>query len=51
MVPGATETGRTPERVRTLVITEQRMLALSVALGIVKIVAASHATSLQRGYR
>ncbi len=30
---------------------ELRMLALSVVLGIVQIVAASHAASLQRGYR
>ena len=31
--------------------TELRMLTLSVVLGIVQIVAASHAASLQRGYR
>src|SRR5215213_6579891 len=30
---------------------ELRMLTLSVVLGIVQIVAASHAASLQRGYR
>ncbi len=30
---------------------ELRMLALSVVLGIVQIIAASHAASLQRGYR
>jgi uncharacterized MAPEG superfamily protein len=30
---------------------ESRMLTLSVVLGIVQIVAASHAASLQRGYR
>jgi uncharacterized MAPEG superfamily protein len=30
---------------------EMRMLTLSVVLGIVQIVAASHAASLQRGYR
>ena len=30
---------------------EMRMLTLSVALGIVQILAASHAASLQRGYR
>ena len=30
---------------------ELRMLALSVVLGMVQIVAASHAASLQRGYR
>jgi hypothetical protein len=51
MIPGATETSRTPERVRTLVITEQRMLTLGVVLGILKLVAASHAMSLQPGYR
>jgi hypothetical protein len=36
---------------RTLVTAEQRMSALGVVLGIVKIVAASHAASLQGGYR
>ena len=30
---------------------EMRMLTLSVVLGIVQIIAASHAASLQRGYR
>ena len=30
---------------------ELRMLTLSVVLGIVQIIAASHAASLQRGYR
>jgi len=33
------------------VSVELRMLTLSVVLGIVQIVAASHAASLQRGYR
>jgi uncharacterized MAPEG superfamily protein len=33
------------------VTVELRMLTLSVVLGIVQIVAASHAASLQRGYR
>ena len=35
----------------SLVTVELRMLALSVVLGIVQIIAASHAASLQRGYR
>jgi len=34
-----------------LVTVELRMLTLSVVLGIVQIVAASHTASLQRGYR
>ena len=34
-----------------LVTIELKMLTLSVVLGIVQIVAASHAASLQRGYR
>jgi uncharacterized MAPEG superfamily protein len=34
-----------------LVSVELRMLTLSVVLGIVQIIAASHAASLQRGYR
>ncbi len=34
-----------------LVSVELRMLVFSVVLGIVQIVAASHAASLQRGYR
>src|SRR6185436_5823014 len=34
-----------------LVIFELQMLGLSVVLGIVHIVAASHSASLQRGYR
>jgi uncharacterized MAPEG superfamily protein len=34
-----------------LMTVELRMLTLSVVLGIVQIVAASHAASLQRGYR
>jgi uncharacterized MAPEG superfamily protein len=33
------------------VTVELRMLTLSVVLGLVQIVAASHAASLQRGYR
>jgi hypothetical protein len=33
------------------VSVELRMLVFSVALGIIQIVAASHAASLQRGYR
>jgi uncharacterized MAPEG superfamily protein len=33
------------------VTVELRMLTLSVVLGIVQIIAASHAASLQRGYR
>jgi uncharacterized MAPEG superfamily protein len=33
------------------VSVEMRMLTLSVVLGIVQIIAASHAASLQRGYR
>jgi uncharacterized MAPEG superfamily protein len=36
---------------RSLVTVELKMLILSVLLGIVQIVAASHAASLQRGYR
>jgi uncharacterized MAPEG superfamily protein len=36
---------------RSLVTVELKMLTLSVVLGIVQIVAASHAASLQRGYR
>ena len=35
----------------SLVGLELRMLTLSVVLGIVQIIAASHAASLQRGYR
>src|SRR5215212_8176959 len=35
----------------SLVSVELRMLTLSVVLGIVQIIAASHAASLQRGYR
>jgi uncharacterized MAPEG superfamily protein len=34
-----------------LVTVELRMLTLSVVLGIVQIIAASHTASLQRGYR
>jgi uncharacterized MAPEG superfamily protein len=34
-----------------LVTVELRMLTLSVVLGILQIIAASHAASLQRGYR
>ncbi len=30
---------------------ELKMLALSVALGLIQIVTASHAASMQRGYR
>jgi hypothetical protein len=33
------------------VSVEMRMLTLSVVLGIVQIIAASHTASLQRGYR
>src|ERR671910_165677 len=36
---------------RSLVTVELKMLILSVVLGIVQIVAASHTASLQRGYR
>jgi uncharacterized MAPEG superfamily protein len=36
---------------RSLVTVELKMLTLSVVLGIVQIVAASHAASLQRGYQ
>src|ERR671920_1010331 len=35
----------------SFVSVELRMLTLSVVLGIVQIIAASHAASLQRGYR
>jgi uncharacterized MAPEG superfamily protein len=35
----------------SLVSVELRMLTLSAVLGIVQIIAASHAASLQRGYR
>jgi uncharacterized MAPEG superfamily protein len=35
----------------SLVSVELRMLTFSVVLGIVQIIAASHAASLQRGYR
>jgi uncharacterized MAPEG superfamily protein len=35
----------------TFVSVELRMLTLSAVLGIVQIIAASHAASLQRGYR
>jgi len=33
------------------VTKKQRILALGIVLGIIKIVAASHAASLQGGYR
>ena len=36
---------------RTLVTKKQRIPALGIVLGIIKIVAASHAASLQGGYR
>src|SRR5262249_57322866 len=36
--------------IRTAMTLEFKMLALSIALGLVQIVLASHAASLQRGY-
>jgi uncharacterized MAPEG superfamily protein len=44
-------TGQVLQTRGSLVSVEMRMLMLSVVLGIVQITAASHAASLQRGYR
>jgi uncharacterized MAPEG superfamily protein len=53
MAVEASESTLRAERVQggAFVSVELRMLTLSVVLGIVQIVAASHAASLQRGYR